>query len=60
MLSNSDCPFVRRLYRRFRICRVQARRSINSRADRRGEVHEAVVLNYEPPGRKWLEMLAQA
>ena len=48
MLSNSDTPLVRRLYRRFTIARVQARRSINSRSDRRGPITEVVVLNYDP------------
>ncbi len=48
MLSNSDCDFVRRLYRAFDIRIVAARRAINSRADRRGSVSEIVALNYEP------------
>jgi len=50
MLSNSDTPFIRQLYRRFavRTWTVRARRSINSSADRRGSVSELVVLNYEP------------
>jgi DNA adenine methylase len=47
MLSNSDCEFVRRLYRRFWIYSVKARRSINCKADRRGGISEAVVLSYE-------------
>jgi len=50
MLSNSDCPFVRSLYREFAIHTVQARRSINSRADRRGRIPEVVVLDYERGG----------
>ena len=49
MLSNSDTVFVRRLYARFDIRTVQARRNINSRADRRGRINEVVVLSYEPP-----------
>ena len=51
MLSNSDCAFIRGLYesRRFDIRKVSARRSINSRSDRRGMVSELVVINYEPP-----------
>ncbi len=49
MLSNSDCPFIRGLYPGFAIHTVRARRSINSKADRRGRVSEVVVLNYEPP-----------
>lgn len=49
MLSNSDTPFVRRLYRTFDVHQVPARRAINTRADRRGPVAELVVLNYRPP-----------
>ena len=48
MLSNSDTELIRLLYRRFQIERVQARRSINSRSDRRGPITEVVVLNYDP------------
>ena len=46
MLSNSDCDFVRRLYRGFRITKVSARRSINSKADRRGAISELVITNF--------------
>jgi DNA adenine methylase len=48
MLSNSDTPLIRKLYSKFRIHRVPARRSINTRADKRGSVWEVVVTNYEP------------
>jgi DNA adenine methylase len=48
MLSNSDTPFIRDLYRRFDVRTVLARRAINSKAERRGPVREVVVLNYEP------------
>jgi DNA adenine methylase len=48
MLSNSDTPLVRQLFRRYAIHDVQARRSINSKSDRRGPITEVVVLNYEP------------
>jgi DNA adenine methylase len=50
MLSNSDTPAVRRLYAPFRIDRVLASRSINSRGDRRGKVGEVVVRNYDDRG----------
>jgi DNA adenine methylase len=50
MLSNSDTPVSRRLYAGFQLVELRARRSINSRADRRGTVGELVVLNYEPAG----------
>jgi DNA adenine methylase len=48
MLSNSDAPLVRELYCRYHIVDVKARRSINSKSDRRGPVTEVVVLNYDP------------
>jgi DNA adenine methylase len=44
MLSNSDTPFVRSLYRGFRIDRVKCARAINSNAARRGEVDEVIVV----------------
>ncbi|HWO18633.1 MAG TPA: DNA adenine methylase [Kofleriaceae bacterium] len=44
MLSNSDTPFVRSLYRGFKIDRVKCARAINSNAARRGEVDEVIVV----------------
>lgn len=46
MLSNSDTPLIRELYQGFRVVEVQAARSINSKAGRRGAITELVVLNY--------------
>ena len=43
VLSNSDTPFIRKLYKGFNIETVYARRAINSRADRRGPVGEVLV-----------------
>lgn len=53
MLSNSETPAVRRLYEDlgFRIDVVQAARSINSRATKRGKVREVVARNYDDEGR---------
>ncbi len=48
MLSNSDNAFVRALYGRFHVEQVFARRSINSRGDRRGAIAEVVVRSWEP------------
>jgi DNA adenine methylase len=45
MLSNSDTPFTRKLYSRWRVDRVLAPRAVNSRADRRGAVSEIIVTN---------------
>jgi DNA adenine methylase len=52
MLSNSDTPFIRDLYRDFNLHSVQARRSINSKAQGRGRIPELVVLNYHPAPRQ--------
>lgn len=49
MLSNSWTPFIRNLYKGFRLVEVKAVRVINSKAERRGKVSELVVLNYEEP-----------
>ena len=46
MLSNSDVPFIRELYRDFRIDTVAAPRAINCNASKRGRVSEVVVRNY--------------
>jgi DNA adenine methylase len=45
MLSNSDTPLIRELYKDFVIREVSARRNINSKAERRGPICELVVLN---------------
>lgn len=46
MLSNSDVPFIRNLYRRHRIDIVQAARAVNRDPNGRGKVPEVVVRNY--------------
>ncbi len=46
MLSNSDCPFIRELYQKFRIHEVSAARSINSKGAHRGKISEVVVTSY--------------
>lgn len=48
--SNSDCPEIRELYKEYDIKTVQAKRSINSNATRRGEISE--VLIYYAPEKK--------
>ena len=46
MLSNSMTPFVRELYQGFDIAEVYAARAVNSKADRRGKIAEALVTNF--------------
>ncbi len=43
MLSNSDTPFIRSIYRGFRIERVKCPRAINSNAAKRGDVDELII-----------------
>lgn len=46
MLSNSDCEFIRNLYKDFRIHSIFAARSINSNAEKRGKITELLITNY--------------
>jgi DNA adenine methylase len=43
LLSNSDTPFVRKLYKGFKIERVEAPRRINSKGGKRGNVGELLI-----------------
>lgn len=47
LLSNSATDFILDLYKGYTVREVQARRSINSRGDRRGGVKEVLVMNYD-------------
>ena len=44
--SNADTPFIRELYADYEIVEVQAKRSINSKGDKRGKVTELLIKNY--------------
>jgi DNA adenine methylase len=46
MLSNSDTPDIRQLYKGFRIETVLATRAINCVPEKRGRITELLVLNY--------------
>lgn len=46
MLSNSDTPLIRSLYKDFRMIEVQTHRAINRNADGRGKITELVIINY--------------
>jgi DNA adenine methylase len=47
LLSNSDTPKVRELYKDFTIETVTARRAINSNGQGRGKVNEVLIRNYQ-------------
>ena len=46
LLSNSDHPFIRDLYKDYEIITVRAKRSINSNSNKSGEIKEVLVRNY--------------
>jgi DNA adenine methylase len=50
MLSNSSTPLIYALYQGngYHIQPIQARRNINSKADRRGPIRELLITNYPP------------
>lgn len=43
LVSNSSAPLVRKLYKGWKIEAVSARRAINSKADKRGEIKEYLI-----------------
>lgn len=47
LLSNSATDFIKDLYRDYRIEVIQAKRAINSKADKRGEIDEVLVMNFD-------------
>lgn len=47
LLSNSATPFILELYSDYRMSLVHAKRAINSVGNRRGDVEEVLVRNYE-------------
>lgn len=47
LLSNSATDFIKDLYQEYKIAIIQAKRAINSKADRRGEIDEVLVMNFE-------------
>lgn len=47
MLSNSNTPFIRKIYSGYKQIPVYANRMINSKADKRGKISEVVIINYD-------------
>ncbi|RJP47946.1 MAG: DNA adenine methylase [Anaerolineaceae bacterium] len=46
MLSNSDTPLIREIYKDFNIYEIQATRAINSKPEGRGKITELLIINY--------------
>jgi DNA adenine methylase len=46
LLSNSDCKFIRSLYKDYEIIKVEASRAINSNGSMRGKISEVLIKNY--------------
>jgi DNA adenine methylase len=47
LLSNSASSFIKDLYKNYKITTVKANRSINADAEKRGEIDEVLIRNYE-------------
>lgn len=47
LLSNSACEFILQLYKDYNLVKVKANRNINSVGDKRGEVDEVLISNYD-------------
>lgn len=47
MLSNSDTPFVRKLYKGYNIEQVSASRFVSCKANQRGKENELIIRNYK-------------
>ena len=47
MLSNSATDFIYDLYNSYNIKVIKAKRAINSKGNKRGEIDEVVIRNYE-------------
>lgn len=47
LLSNSSCPFIEDLYKSYIIEYANAKRVINANPEKRGEIKEVLVRNYE-------------
>ncbi len=47
LLSNSDCEFIRELYKNYDIIEIKAKRAINSNGSNRGLISEVLIRNYE-------------
>lgn len=47
MISNSDTPFIRELYKGYNIHAITAQRHISSDSDTRGQVSEVLITNYD-------------
>lgn len=46
MLSNSDTPFIRKLYKGYNVVEVSAPRNINCKTDERKNCVELIIINY--------------
>ena len=47
LVSNSSCPFIEELYKDYIVEHVNAKRAINANPQKRGEIKEVLIRNYE-------------
>ena len=48
LVSNSDTPFIRELYKKYNFKTVESRRVLNCNGELRGKVNEVLIFNYSP------------
>lgn len=48
LASNSDCPFIRELYKGFQVETITAARSTNPKASKRDKIHRIFVSRLKP------------
>lgn len=51
MVSNSDTEFINSLYWDFNIHHIRAKRAINCNGEKRGNIGEVIITNYEDPNQ---------
>lgn len=52
ILSNSDHPAICELYKDYKLITLKAKRIVNSKGNKRGEVNEVLVMNYNVDGEE--------
>ena len=52
LVSNSSCPFIEELYKDYIVEHVNAKRAINANPQKRGEIKEVLIRNYEKKKKK--------
>ena len=60
LLSNSSHPFIHDLYQHFHLTTINAKRSINSKSQKRGKIPEILAQNFYPGTSKFIDLDREA